>query len=69
MLSKLDVITFRGSGGCVFTVDNFFFAVQVCSPVYRHYKVPAGGVSILNSSEEEFIMRTHEIPEGKSRDF
>jgi len=44
MLSKLDVITFKGSGGCVFTVDNFFFAVQVCSPVYRHYKVPAGDI-------------------------
>ena len=67
MLSKLDVITFRGSGGCVFSVDNFFFAVQVCSPVYRHYKVPAGDMTDVKCSLSGVLLPHTTIISKKER--
>ena len=44
MLSKLNVTTFKGSGGCVFRVDDFFYAVQVSRPGVRDVNVSAGDI-------------------------
>ena len=50
MLSKLNVTAFKGSGGSVFHVDDFFYAVQVSHTGIRDVNVPAGDIStgILN---------------------
>ena len=41
MLSKLNVTAFKGSGGSVFRVDDFFNAVQVSHTGIRDVNVPA----------------------------
>ena len=46
MLSKLDVITFKGGRGGVFRVDHFFYAVQVARPGIRHVNFSAGDMKI-----------------------
>ena len=47
MLSKLDAITFKGGGVCVFRVDHFFYAVQVARPGIRHVNFSAGDITML----------------------
>ena len=44
MLSKLNVTAFKGSGGSVFRVDDFFYAVQVSHTGIRDVNVPAGDI-------------------------
>ena len=46
MLSKLNVTAFKGSGGSVFRVDDFFYAVQVSHTGIRDVNVPAGDIYI-----------------------
>ena len=49
MLSKLNVTAFKGSGGSVFRVDNFFYAVQVSHTGIRDVNVPAGDICVYES--------------------
>ena len=49
MLSKLNVTAFKGSGGSVFRVDDFFYAVQVSHTGIRDVNVPAGDMRKINS--------------------
>jgi len=49
MLSKLDVITFKGDGVSVFRVDLLFYALQVACPEIREVNFPAGmGISLVH---------------------
>ena len=46
MLSKLDVITFKGGGGGCFSRRPFFYAVQVARPGIRHVNFSAGDIQL-----------------------
>ena len=48
MLSKLNVTAFKGSGGSVFRVDDFFYAVQVSHTGIRDVNIPAGDMHIAH---------------------
>ena len=49
MLSNLNVTAFKGSGGSIFRVDDFFMAVQVSRPGVRDVNVPAGDIGCVTS--------------------
>ena len=53
MLSKLNVTAFKGSGGSVFRVDDFFYAVQVSHTGIRDVNVPAGDIASITNLNRE----------------